>query len=122
MNSKHMPCNFGHNLECLICNCRIDSCGFKRLICEDTKYENRSELLELFKPTFDKFFEIYNSGYEAGIKVEPVYDGQHKFVFVIGYCDGERGDNTFYKNLERQDELMEMMLNRFRILEIFSNC
>ena len=85
MNSKHtpQPCNFDHNLECLICDCWIDSCGFKRLVHNDYKYESHDELIEMFKPIFDEFFEIYDLGYEAGIKAEHVYSWQHKFVFVI---------------------------------------
>jgi hypothetical protein len=124
MNSKHtpQPCNFDHNLECLICDCWIDACGFKRLVHNDYKYENREELIEIFKPTFEEFFKIYDLGYEAGIKAEPVYSGQHKFVFVIGYCDGEKGDDSFYKKLERRNELRELMLERFMFLETFSNC
>jgi hypothetical protein len=43
------PCDLDHNGECLICDCWISSCGWKRLLTEDYKYESKDELLELFR-------------------------------------------------------------------------
>ena len=124
MNSKHtpQPCNFDHNLECLICDCWIDSCGFKRLIHEDYKYENRDELIELFKPTFDEFFEIYDLGYGAGTLLDPSYKGKYSFIFAMGYSDALASECKFVGKLEMRDELMDKILSRLQILETFSNC
>lgn len=124
MNSKHtpQPCNFDHNLECLICDCRIDACGFKRLVHEDYKYENREELIEIFKPTFEEFFEIYDLGYDAGTLSDSSYKGKHSFIFTMGYSDAKATDSKFVGKLEMRGELMDKILSRLQILEMFSNC
>jgi hypothetical protein len=49
VNDWKIPCNFDHNGECLICDCWISDCAWKRLLTEDYKYESKKELIEMFK-------------------------------------------------------------------------
>lgn len=45
---KKTPCKVDHNGECLICDCWLSNCGFRRLIDEDYRYESKEELIEMF--------------------------------------------------------------------------
>jgi hypothetical protein len=46
---SHTPCNLDHNGECLVCDCWISACGWKRLLENDFKWESKEQLLEIFK-------------------------------------------------------------------------
>lgn len=44
-----LPCNFDHNGECLICDCFPEHCAWKRFLNEDYRWENKDQLLLIFK-------------------------------------------------------------------------
>lgn len=45
----HYPCRFDHNGECLVCDCFMEHCGFKRYLDQDYEFENKEELDRMFK-------------------------------------------------------------------------
>ena len=63
LNDNHMdpieltmnewPCNFDHNGECLICDCWISDCAYKRYLNQDYKWETKEELEDMFKDKND---------------------------------------------------------------------
>jgi hypothetical protein len=48
INKKETPCKPDHNGECLICDCWLENCAFKRWKNKDYKYETEEELNKMF--------------------------------------------------------------------------
>jgi hypothetical protein len=48
-NKKETPCKPDHNGECLICDCWLENCAFKRWKNKDYKYETEEELNKMFE-------------------------------------------------------------------------
>jgi hypothetical protein len=45
----HLPCNFDHNGECLVCDCWPSECAWQRYLNQDYTYETKEQLEEMFK-------------------------------------------------------------------------
>lgn len=43
-----IPCNFDHNGECLVCDCWLSDCAYKRYLNEDYKWETKEQLEQMF--------------------------------------------------------------------------
>jgi hypothetical protein len=43
------PCEFDHNGECIRCDCWASDCGWRRLLNNDFKWENKEDLKKMFK-------------------------------------------------------------------------
>jgi len=49
LDKLNMPCDMDHNGECLICDCWLPNCAYKRYLNQDYKYESKEELEKMFK-------------------------------------------------------------------------
>jgi hypothetical protein len=60
--ARKIPCDLDHNGECLVCDCWISDCAFKRWIKEDYKWETEDELTNMFDEYKKEDYEDYLHG------------------------------------------------------------